>query len=141
MVAVILASPGATLVAKPDEDMVAALVVSLAHVTLEVISAVEPSEYVPVAENCWLEPTFKLAGEAGAIVMEDNVDVGVTVVVNVDDWLDVFVDEHAAIPIVKTAINPRVKHELINPSCFLFIAIFLQHYFCSIALIAVGNYF
>jgi hypothetical protein len=44
MAAVILASPGATLVAKPDEDMVAALVVSLVHVTLEVMSAVEPSE-------------------------------------------------------------------------------------------------
>jgi hypothetical protein len=44
MAAVILAFPGATLVAKPDEDMVAALVVSLVHVTLEVMSAVEPSE-------------------------------------------------------------------------------------------------
>jgi hypothetical protein len=44
MVAVILESPGATLVAKPDGDMVAALAVSLAHVTLEVMSAIEPSE-------------------------------------------------------------------------------------------------
>jgi len=28
---------------------------------------------VPVAINCWVEPTTKLAGEAGAIAMEDNV--------------------------------------------------------------------
>jgi hypothetical protein len=44
MVAVILESPGATLATRPDEDMVAALVVSLAHVTLEVMVEVEPSE-------------------------------------------------------------------------------------------------
>ena len=39
--------------------------------------AVELSEYVPVAVNCWVEPTAKLAGEAGATAMEDK--LGVTV--------------------------------------------------------------
>jgi hypothetical protein len=44
MVAVILVFPGATLVAKPDGAMVAAVILSLAQVTFEVMSAVEPSE-------------------------------------------------------------------------------------------------
>jgi hypothetical protein len=38
--------------------------------------------------------------------MEDNSAAGVVVVV---DWLAIFFDEHAAIPIVKAAINPIVK--------------------------------
>jgi hypothetical protein len=40
-----------------------------------------------------VEPTAKLAGEAGVTAMEDNVGV----------------DEHAAMTIVKAAINPIVR--------------------------------
>ena len=37
------------------------------------MSDVAPSEYVPVAVNCRVEPAAKLAGEAGATSIEDNV--------------------------------------------------------------------
>ena len=43
------------------------------------MSLVEPSEYVPVAVNAWVEPTAKLAGEAGATAIEDNVAEDVVV--------------------------------------------------------------
>jgi hypothetical protein len=35
--------------------------------------AVEPSEYIPEAINCWVRPAAKFAGEAGIIAMDDNV--------------------------------------------------------------------
>ena len=43
-VAVILVVPSATAVAKPVEEIVAVPVVSLLHITLELMFAVEPSE-------------------------------------------------------------------------------------------------
>ena len=72
-VAVILAVPAATPVAKPAEDIVAILVSELAQVTFPVMSAVEPSEYVPEAANCSVRPTAKLSGVPGVTAMEDNV--------------------------------------------------------------------
>jgi hypothetical protein len=51
-VAVMLVVPAATPVAKPVELIVAVAGVALAHVTWELTSAVEPSEYVPIAVNC-----------------------------------------------------------------------------------------
>ena len=64
-VAVIVAAPVATAVTKPDDDTVAAPVSDDDHVTVSVRSAVEPSEYSPVAVNCWLSPagTFAASGE------------------------------------------------------------------------------
>jgi hypothetical protein len=57
--------------------------------------------------NCWVEPTIKLAGEAGATAIEDNVGAFVvTIVVVVED--EVF-DEHAVAPKVRVAINPMIR--------------------------------
>jgi len=49
-----------------------------------------------------VEPTTKLAGEAGVTAMEDNVVVVVVVAV-------VVFDPHAAMPRVKDAINPITR--------------------------------
>jgi len=49
MTAVILAIPGATPAAKPVVEIVAVPVLSLVQITCEVMSAVVPSEWVPVA--------------------------------------------------------------------------------------------
>ena len=43
------------------------------------MSAVVPSEYAPIAVNCWVESTNKLGGLDGATVMEDNIAAGVVV--------------------------------------------------------------
>src|SRR5256885_12572923 len=76
MVAVICVVPAATPVASPpDAVMVAVAVVPEAHVTVDVISAVELSLYVPVAVNCCVAPTFKFAGVAGVTAIELRVFV------------------------------------------------------------------
>ena len=49
-----------------------------------------------------MEPTTKLAGEAGVTAMEDNVVVVAVVVV-------VVFDPHDAMPMVKEAINPITR--------------------------------
>ena len=67
------------------------------------MSIVEPSEYVPVAVNAWVEPTVRLAGEAGSTSIEFNVGVVV------DGTVDVDVDEQAAMTMVSVAINPMVR--------------------------------
>jgi len=58
-----------------------------------------------------VEPTGKLAGEAGSTSIEDNVIVFVDVnaVVDVGAVVDVDVDEQAAMIIVKVATNPKVR--------------------------------
>ena len=38
------------------------------------MSAVVPSEYIPMAEKCSVIPTERLAGTNGIIIMEDNED-------------------------------------------------------------------
>ena len=43
------------------------------------MSTAEPLELVPIATNCPVEPTAKLGGEVGSIIMEDNVGVGIEV--------------------------------------------------------------
>jgi hypothetical protein len=70
--AVIFVFPAAMPVAKPVEEIDATLVFELAQVTFAVISAVESSEKVPVAENRTVSPTAKLSGVDGVIAMEDN---------------------------------------------------------------------
>ena len=79
--AVILVVPAVTPVASPPVEMVATLVSELAQFTFEVISAVEPSEYVPVAVNCCVKPVAKLSGRAGVMVMAERVGAGTTVMV------------------------------------------------------------
>ena len=100
-VAEILAVPAATPVARPVESMVTIPVVSVAQVTSEVMSILEPFEYVPVAVNGWVEPTTKLAGDDGVTAIEDSVDAAVDV--------DVDVDEQAAMDITVIAIIPIVR--------------------------------
>jgi hypothetical protein len=93
------------------------------------MSAVEPSEYFPVAANCWVEPTTNLAGEVGVNAMEDNVvacigvgvgeDFGVVVDASVGENFGVVVDagasvgedadEQDAMTKAEAAINPIRK--------------------------------
>ena len=103
-VAAILAVPTARPVAKPLELIVAVDGVSVAQAAWELMSIVEPSEYVAVAVNCCVEPTVKLAGEAGVTAMEFNVGVVV------DGTVDVDFDEQAVMTTVSVAINPKIMH-------------------------------
>ena len=82
MDAVILAVPTAMAAAKPAEEIVAAAGVSLAQVTWELISAVEPSQLIPVTINCCVAPTASATGTAGATTIEDS---DITVIVKL--WL------------------------------------------------------
>ncbi len=67
--------PVATVVASPCEpaafDIVAAELFDDAHVTDVVRSCVEPSEYVPVAANCWVSP-LGTEGFAGVTAIEER---------------------------------------------------------------------
>jgi hypothetical protein len=74
--AVISVLPIVIPVTTPLAEMVAASVLELAQVTREVMSAVDPSEYVPVAVNCCREPTCKLFGIDGSMAMDDNLGLG-----------------------------------------------------------------
>ena len=59
---------------------------------------VEPSEYVPIATNCWADPTAKLA-TAGVTAMEIKFGAG----------LDVDGDEQVAMTKVKAVISPVAR--------------------------------
>jgi hypothetical protein len=83
-VAVMVAEPAALAVAKPLLTIVAVAVLDELQVTWVVIVELEPSEYVPVAVNCWVAPTIMLA-VAGATVIEDKVTEEVTVMPAVPD--------------------------------------------------------
>src|SRR5438552_13214612 len=75
-VAVMLVVPPATPVASPPEAAIVAVAgVPEAHVTVDVISAVVLSLYVPVAVNCCVAPTFRCAGDAGVTAIEVRVFV------------------------------------------------------------------
>jgi len=80
-VAVIDAEPAAIVVTSPFEPaallMAATDVAEEPHVTAVVRFCIEPSEYVPVAVNCWVVPSAML-GLNGAIAKETSV-AGVTV--------------------------------------------------------------
>lgn len=70
------------------------------HVTFDVISAVEPSEYFPVAVNWSVEFTTNFE-EAGVTAIEDNV-IGCL-------DADVGLDEQAVMVKLKIAINPKAR--------------------------------
>jgi len=93
--AIILAVPMPTLVTKPVAEIVAVFVLSLAHITREFMLFFEPSEYVPVALSCTLEPTFKIVSEAGVTEIEDNDGFGP--------------DEQAATHKIKHVISPQSR--------------------------------
>ena len=75
-IAVIVAWPAARACASPAEVIVATVVGAALQVTCVVRSWVEPSEYVPVAANCWL-PSGASVGLAG--VTDMLISAGVTV--------------------------------------------------------------
>jgi len=69
--AAMVAVPGATVVARPLPLMVATDVLEEPQATCVVISCLAPSEFVPVAVNCWVTPAGMLAVE-GATEMVDR---------------------------------------------------------------------
>ena len=71
-VAVMVAVPAATAVARPVLLTVATDVLDELQVTCVVISWLVPSEYAPEAVNCWVTPT-RMLGLAGVTDMEDRV--------------------------------------------------------------------
>ena len=71
-VAVIVAVPAETAVARPLLLTVAIDVLDELQVTDTLISWVVPSENVPVAENCWVTP-LGMVGLAGVTAMEERV--------------------------------------------------------------------
>ena len=78
---------------------------------------------VPIATNCPVEPTAKLGGEVGSIIMEDNVGVGIDGRGGVYVGIEVgFFEQEAAI-VAKTAISTIVKQYSINRTRFLFIVV------------------
>jgi hypothetical protein len=72
--AVIVVEPAAAAVATPSATIVATPVFDDVQVTEVVRSCAVPSEYVPVALNCWLVPATML-GFAGVTAMETSVFV------------------------------------------------------------------
>ena len=70
--AVMIAVPAATAVARPLLSTVATDVLDELQTTRPFISWLVPSEYAPEAANCWVTPTGML-GLAGVTDMEDRV--------------------------------------------------------------------
>ena len=70
-VAVMVVVPGIRVVAKPPAAIVATELSELVQVAVVVISAVEASEYVPVAVNCWVLPAAT-DGAAGVTAIETS---------------------------------------------------------------------
>ena len=103
-VAVILAVPAATPVAKPDEEMVAIVLSELAQVTGDVMSDIMPFERVPTALNNWEDPTTKLSGDAGVIARPVNVVTGnITLGLVIPDRVAVILVFPTAMPVAKPA--------------------------------------
>ena len=70
-VALICAVPAPAPVASPDTDTEATPAFDDAHATELVRSTVDPSEYVPVAWNCWVVP-LAIDGFAGVMAIDVN---------------------------------------------------------------------
>ena len=81
--AVMVAVPATLAVARPLLLTVAVVVLDELQVTCAVISRLVPSEYVPVAANCWVVPAALLA-VAGVTAIDDKV-AALTVRVVVSD--------------------------------------------------------
>ena len=71
-VAVIVAVPAATAVARPLLITVATDMFDELQMTCVVISKLVPSEYAPEAENCWVNPTC-IPDLSGVTSMEDRI--------------------------------------------------------------------
>ena len=103
---VTFAVPAAIPVAIPHES-IEIMLLSLVQVTLSVISAVEPSAYVPVAVNWVIAPTARFAGDGGATVMEINLGEGVFA-------------KQAVSPSAGAVISPKIIRKRINRICTVF---------------------
>ena len=104
-VAVMVAVPTETAVARPLPLTVATEVSDEVQVTCVVISWLVPSENIPVAVNCWVTPTGML-GLAGVTDREDRMAaVTVRVVLPEEDELEKLlgVEEVAVMVVVPTA--------------------------------------
>lgn len=74
-VAVRVADPGATAVARPELVTVASAAFEVVQVAVADRFCVEPSLYVPVAANCCVEPAVTVAAE-GVIEIEERTGAG-----------------------------------------------------------------
>jgi hypothetical protein len=101
-VAEMVVVPTATVVARPPAAIVAAAGFVDAQVTVAVRFCVEPSEYVPVAVNCWVSPAATL-GVAGVTVMDDSVGSTVSVALPVTP---LSVAEMAVVPAATVVARP-----------------------------------
>ena len=105
--AVILVVPAATAVAKPLALMVAVAGVPLVQVTEPVIFAVELSEYVPVAVNCWVALT-PIVGLIGVTAIETRVTA-----FTVKVWAGLVMAPKFAVILVVPADTPVAKPVLL----------------------------
>ena len=103
-VALMVTFPAALAVARPLLLIVALVVLDELQVTCVVIGWVVPSEYVPVAMNCWMVPTTLLA-VAGVTAIEDNVTAAVTVRVAVP-WILPEVALMVEVPVALAVARP-----------------------------------
>ena len=109
-VALMVAVPPATAVARPLPSILATNVLDELQMTCEAISKLVPSVYAAEAENCWVNPTWIL-GLSGVTVMEDRVAVVIVRVVLPTTVPEVAVMEAApgamavAIPLMSTAAS------------------------------------
>ena len=106
-VAVMVAVPAATAVARPLVLTVATDGLDEVQVTCVLISRLVPSEYEPVAANCWVLPAGTL-GVSGVTDIEDKVAL-VTVRVAVPD-----LPLKAAVMVVVPAANARGQAAAVN---------------------------
>jgi hypothetical protein len=93
-IAVMLVIPGASALTKPLFWTIVP-VLEISQVTLSVMSTVEPSEYLPVAVSCMIDPTDISAGEDDLISMEDSFGKGF--------------DAHALMPKFSQTNSPIVR--------------------------------
>ena len=97
--AVMLTVPGYWPVAKPLGAIVNVFSLLELQVTLEVMSAVVPLEYVPIAVNCCVILITTGSGFAGVIAIEDSVSFVVD--------LDADSEEHPVVTV--TSVNAKTK--------------------------------
>lgn len=112
--AVMLVVPLPSPVTAPFAKIAATDEFELVQVTLEVMSAVVPSVYVPTAANCSDAPTPKSEGKAGVTAIEAKPDVEVITVkvtagLVIPDSLAVMLVLPTATPVAKPVAMPAIE--------------------------------
>ena len=95
--------PAESVEARPLELIVATLVVADAQVTLFVMFAVELSEYVPVAANCWVMP-FATDGFVGVMAIETS--DGATTIREVEPAIEPELADTTVVPCFRVVARP-----------------------------------